>query len=200
MGCRLCLVVSGWHRGCASSHYWSRELNWRRFKRATALKGRSFIVACAALLFAGHAAQAQTGIASIYAYAGSKTASGQRAIQTGSRRHIARCRLGPKSKSPNAAMARRSKCGSMIADHSFADVSSTSHRLRRGRWDFPGSHIRRDLIHVVIGGKADMARRAAKSPNDQSGHGLWQFCADDASQQSSMHVSNHVDTNKRQGK
>ena len=44
-----------------------------------ALKRRSVIVACAALLFAGHAAQAQTGIASIYAYAGSKTASGQRA-------------------------------------------------------------------------------------------------------------------------
>jgi rare lipoprotein A len=43
------------------------------------LKGRSFIVACAALLFVGHAAQAQTGIGSIYAYAGSKTASGQRA-------------------------------------------------------------------------------------------------------------------------
>ena len=48
-----------------------------------ALKGRSFIVACAALLFAGHAAQAQTGIASIYAYAGSKTASGQRAHPDG---------------------------------------------------------------------------------------------------------------------
>ena len=48
-----------------------------------ALKGRSFIVACAALLFAGHAAQAQTGIASIYAYAGSKTASGQRAHPAG---------------------------------------------------------------------------------------------------------------------
>ena len=44
-----------------------------------AFKGRSFIAACAALFFAGHAAQAQTGIASIYAYAGSKTASGQRA-------------------------------------------------------------------------------------------------------------------------
>ena len=44
-----------------------------------ALPGRSFIAACVALLFAGHAAQAETGIASIYAYAGSKTASGQRA-------------------------------------------------------------------------------------------------------------------------
>ena len=44
-----------------------------------ALKGRLFVVACVALLFAGHAAQAETGIASIYAYAGSKTASGQRA-------------------------------------------------------------------------------------------------------------------------
>ena len=44
-----------------------------------AFKGRSFIAACAVLFFAGHAAQAQTGIASIYAYAGSKTASGQRA-------------------------------------------------------------------------------------------------------------------------
>ena len=44
-----------------------------------ALKGRLFVVACVTLLFAGHAAQAETGIASIYAYAGSKTASGQRA-------------------------------------------------------------------------------------------------------------------------
>ena len=44
-----------------------------------ALKGRLFVVACVALLFAGHTAQAETGIASIYAYAGSKTASGQRA-------------------------------------------------------------------------------------------------------------------------
>jgi rare lipoprotein A len=44
-----------------------------------ALKTRSFIAACAALLFAGHAAQAEGGIASVYAYTGSKTASGQRA-------------------------------------------------------------------------------------------------------------------------
>ena len=44
-----------------------------------ALKGRLFIVACVALLFAGHAAQAETGIASVYAHAGSKTASGERA-------------------------------------------------------------------------------------------------------------------------
>ena len=44
-----------------------------------ALRGRSSIAACVALLFAGNAAQAESGIASIYAYTGSKTASGQRA-------------------------------------------------------------------------------------------------------------------------
>ena len=62
----------------------------------TAFKGRTLILACVALLFAGPAAyvlfaepaaqaetgpaaQAETGIASIYGYSGGKTASGQRA-------------------------------------------------------------------------------------------------------------------------
>jgi rare lipoprotein A len=70
--------------------------------------GRSFVVPCVILLFAGHTAQAESGIASIYAYASSKTASGSAPIQAGSRPRIARCRSAPWSKSPIAAMASRS--------------------------------------------------------------------------------------------
>ena len=41
--------------------------------------GRSIVAVCAVLLFAGGAAQAESGIASVYGYNGSKTASGERA-------------------------------------------------------------------------------------------------------------------------
>jgi peptidoglycan lytic transglycosylase len=43
------------------------------------LIGRLTVAACAGLLLAGGAAQAESGIASVYAYNGSKTASGERA-------------------------------------------------------------------------------------------------------------------------
>ncbi len=45
--------------------------------------GRSIVAVCVVLLFAGGAAQAESGIASIYAYNGSKTASGERANSGG---------------------------------------------------------------------------------------------------------------------
>ena len=43
------------------------------------LIGRLIVTVCAGLLFTGGAAHAESGIASIYAYNGSKTASGERA-------------------------------------------------------------------------------------------------------------------------
>lgn len=45
--------------------------------------GRSIVAVCAVLLFAGGAAHAESGVASIYAYNGSKTASGERASPGG---------------------------------------------------------------------------------------------------------------------
>jgi rare lipoprotein A len=41
--------------------------------------GRSIVAACAGLLLAGGESRAESGIASVYAYSGSKTASGERA-------------------------------------------------------------------------------------------------------------------------
>lgn len=41
--------------------------------------GRSIVAVCVVLLFTGGAAHAESGIASVYAYNGSKTASGERA-------------------------------------------------------------------------------------------------------------------------
>jgi len=43
------------------------------------LIGRSIVAACVGLLLAAGVARAESGIASVYAYSGSKTASGQRA-------------------------------------------------------------------------------------------------------------------------
>lgn len=45
--------------------------------------GRLMIAVCAGVLLAANTAQAETGIASIYSYAGSKTASGQRTNPAG---------------------------------------------------------------------------------------------------------------------
>ena len=47
------------------------------------MMGRSIVVASISLLLIGGAAHAESGIASVYAYSGSKTASGQRANPTG---------------------------------------------------------------------------------------------------------------------
>ena len=45
--------------------------------------GRTILACTAALLFGAGVAQAESGIASVYSYNGSKTASGQRANPTG---------------------------------------------------------------------------------------------------------------------
>ena len=63
----LCTATIGWEGA-----------NPRRWK----LAGRTIAVACFTLLM-GAAAHAESGIASVYAYSGSKTASGQRANPAG---------------------------------------------------------------------------------------------------------------------
>jgi rare lipoprotein A len=48
-------------------------------KQEGGLTGRLIVAACAGVLLAAGVARAESGIASVYAYSGSKTASGQRA-------------------------------------------------------------------------------------------------------------------------
>ena len=75
---------------------------------------------CGALFFIGcsSAVMAQSGIASVYAYAGERTASGERAHPSGF-----------------TAMAGALSCGSTIVGRLSAAASSTLHRRPRARWD-----------------------------------------------------------------
>ena len=93
-------------------------------KRATSVEGT--IVCCGLRDFVVCRSRGPGNrIASIYAYAGSKTASGQRAHPGGLTAAHRTLPFGSWSKSSIAAMASRSRCGSTIADHSFRDASST---------------------------------------------------------------------------
>jgi hypothetical protein len=82
---------------------------------------------CGALVLGGisSAAVAQSGIASVYAYAGEKTASGERAHPGGLTAAHRTLPLARACASPTKAMVSAFSCGSMIGDRSCAGASST---------------------------------------------------------------------------